>query len=151
MHYVYVFHGEFQSILCKHVQQNGDVWQGALVQGIESLCPIMNSHKVHPKAFTVFLLTFLLKSLECLPKLELWKISFTFGGNYCQEIKKAHTTEGLSNGCLPMSLKWDSKTVWSKTLLSCRLACSWANIRGNAHNWKLTLQHVTPKHDLLVF
>lgn len=53
MHYIYVFHGEFQSILCKHhVQQNGDAWQGALVQGIESLCLIMNSHRVNPKAFT---------------------------------------------------------------------------------------------------
>lgn len=69
MHYVYVFQGEFQSILCNHhVEQNGDVWQGVLVQEIESLCPKMNSHKVNPKASAEFLLTFLLKSLECLPK-----------------------------------------------------------------------------------
>lgn len=69
MHYVYIFHGEFQSILCKHhIQQNGDVWPGVSVQGIESLCPIMNSHKVNPKAAAEILLTFLLKLLECLPK-----------------------------------------------------------------------------------
>lgn len=43
---------------------------GALVQGTESLCPIMNSHKVNPTASAEFLQTFLLKSLECLPKVE---------------------------------------------------------------------------------
>lgn len=64
---VYVFHDEFQSILCKHnLHQNSDVLQGTLVQGIKSLSPIMNSHEVNPKAFIEFLLRFLLKSLECL-------------------------------------------------------------------------------------
>ena len=70
IYYVYVFHGEFQSVVCKHnLQQNGDVLQSALVQGIKSLSPIKNFHEVNSKGFIEFLLRFLLKSLECLPKI----------------------------------------------------------------------------------
>lgn len=69
IYYVYVFHGEFQSILYKkYLQQNGDVLLRVLVQGIKTLSPTMKSHELNPKAYIEFLLRFPLKSLECLGK-----------------------------------------------------------------------------------
>lgn len=55
----------------------------------------MYSHKLNPKVSAEFLLTFLLKSLECLPKVGAMENLIHFWRKLLPRNKKTHTSKGL--------------------------------------------------------